>query len=269
MRLHTRSWGQKDGEPVFCVHGIGQHGGVFEPLGRRLAELGFRVVAVDLRGHGRSLRQPPWNVETHVADLIDTCNGLGLQVAGWVGHSFGGRLVAALAARAPQRTSRLALLEPGLQVSAEHALQRADIDRLDWSFATVDGAVAALLSADGVIATPHATAMAFAQGDMQRGPDDRLRFGFAPGAVVVAWSEMTLPPPPIARVPTLLLHASAAVLEGPDPEASYREALGPLLTVAEVPNGHNVMWESPQETVAAIESFVTARPLQAAAAPLI
>jgi hypothetical protein len=38
----------------------------------------------------------------------------------------------------------------------------------------------------------------------------------------------------------------------------YREALGSLLTMAAVPNGHNVLWESPLETGAAIRSFLAA-----------
>ena len=35
--------------------------------------------------------------------------------------------------------------------------------------------------------------------DVRKGPDGRFRFSFCPGAAVVAWSEMTLPAPPIAH----------------------------------------------------------------------
>jgi lipase len=267
MQLHARRWGFAEAEPVLCIHGVCQHGGIFEPLGVRMAQGNRQVIAVDLRGHGQSTREPPWSATQHVDDLVETADALGVETATWVGHSFGGRLAAAVAARAPERVDRLVLIDPGLEVATDHALRRAEIDRLDWSFATIDGAVAALLSIDDVIATPHETAMAYARDDLQRGPDGRLRFSFCPSAVVVAWSEMAEPSPVIADVPTLLLHTETALRKGPRFERAYRDALGPLLTVATVPNGHNVMWESPQETITTIERFVGSALERAASAP--
>ena len=40
--------------------------------------------------------------------------------------------------------------------------------------------------------------------------------------------------------------------------ARYEEELGDLLAVVRVPNGHNVLWESPAETIGAIEDFLAA-----------
>src|ERR1700761_4687087 len=99
--LHTRCWGRSGGDPVVCVHGIGQHGGIFEEMALRLAELDHRVVSVDLRGHGNSDREPPWNTDTHVDDLLQTADSLDVGAATWIGHSFGGRLIATLADREP------------------------------------------------------------------------------------------------------------------------------------------------------------------------
>jgi lipase len=254
--LRTHKWGPPSGEPVVCVHGVAQHGGIFEPLGRRLAESGRHVVAVDLRGHGESSREPPWNVDTHVDDLLETASELGIECPTWVGHSFGGRIVATLAEREPQRADRLALLEAGLQVPADHVLRQAELDRLDWSFATVEGATNALLAADTVVAAPDEVVAAYVKDDVRRGADGRLRFRFCPSTVVVAWSELALPPPPIAQLPTLFVGAMAPLFDARDAIRRYRDALGPLLTVVTVPNGHNVLWESPAETVAAVESFL-------------
>ena len=69
MQLKTRHWGAAGAAPIVCVHGLTQHGGIFTDLGKRLAEEGRRVVSVDLRGHGDSGREPPWNTDTHVDDL--------------------------------------------------------------------------------------------------------------------------------------------------------------------------------------------------------
>jgi lipase len=257
MLLHIRQWGSGSAESVVCVHGIAQHGGVFEELGRRLAENGRQVVSVDLRGHGASDREPPWNTDTHVDDLLETVDSLDISRATWIGHSFGGRLVAALAVRAPERAKRLALLDPGFGVPAAHALRSAEIDRLDWSFASVDGAVNALLSADTVAAAPRETVAAFAADYLERGSDGRLRFRFSPAAAVVAWSEVTLPPPEIAQLPTLLVRPVTSSIHSRPEDRRYRDALGSLLVIAAVPHGHNVLWESPTETIAAIVGFLT------------
>lgn len=256
MILHTRRWGPEKPESVVCVHGVAQHGGIYEDLGTRLAEQGHSVVAVDLRGHGDSGREPPWNTETHVADLLETADSLGIERATWIGHSFGGRLVATVAASAPERTKATTLLDPGLEVPPALVLQGAEIERLDWSFATVEGAVNALLSKSASVAAPRDVVTAYVKGDVSKGPDGRFRFRFSPSAAVVAWNEVALPAPSVAPVPTLLIVSEASVGRASLLKSRYREALGDLLTDIVVPNGHNVLWEAPAETIGAIEQFL-------------
>jgi lipase len=256
MRLKARQWGSGDAGHVVCVHGLTQHGGIYEGLGRRLAEDGHRVASLDLRGHGDSGREPPWNTEAHVTDLLETAWDLGIERATWIGHSFGGRMIAALAAATPELVEALVLLDPGFTVPPAYALESAEVERLDWSFATIDGAVNALLSSDSVVASPKEVVTAYVESDLERGPDGRLRFGFSPSAAVVAWNELTLPEPEIARVPTLLVRPVTSTIHNRADDRRYREALGSLLTMAAVPNGHNVLWESPLETEAAILDFL-------------
>jgi lipase len=256
MKLNTHRWGPSDAGAIVCLHGVAQHGAVFEDLGRRLAENGHSVVSVDLRGHGGSGHEPPWNVETHVRDIEETIDSLGIERVSWVGHSFGGRLAAALAVKLADRTERVALLDPGLAVPVERALRSAEIERLDWSFATVDGALNALLSNEAIVASPREVVAAYVEDDVSKGPDGRFRFSFCPSAVVVAWSEMTLLPPQIAHVPTLLVMAEKPLFDGSHQRRRYEEELGALLTQVDVPNGHNVLWESPRETMDAVERFL-------------
>jgi lipase len=258
MVLGTRRWGDVKPDCVVCVHGVAQHGGVFGDLAERLAEQGHSVVAVDLRGHGESGREPPWNTETHVRDLLETVDALGIERATWIGHSFGGRLVAEVGARFERRAERLILIEPALNVEPARALRNAEIERLDWSFATVDGAVNALLSSDLVVSAPREVVAAYAREDLRKGPDGRFRFSFCPSTVVVAWSEVTLAAPSIAMLPTLLLWADVSLVDREVQEQRYRETLGDLLTAVTVPNGHNVLWESPEQTHAALERFLAA-----------
>jgi lipase len=255
MILNTRSWGDPREFCIVCIHGVGQHGGVFAELGEHLAERGHAVTAVDLRGHGESGREPPWNVESHLGDLLETFDACGIRRAALVGHSFGGRIAAGLAVAASERTGSLILLEPGLHIPPGRALQGAEMDRLDWSFEKPAGAVNALLGREDATATPREVAERYVRGDVRKGPDGRYRFRFCPGAAVTAWSEMALPAPPVALVPTLIVRTVVSLV-GSGVEQRYRDELGAGLTVVTVPNGHNVLWESPAETIAAVDSFL-------------
>lgn len=258
MRLHSETDGPADGPAVVIVHGITQHGGVWAPLAAMLAGDGMRVVRVDIRGHGQSGHRPPWSLGTHVDDLLETVGDLGVERAAWVGHSLGGMLVAGVAARAPERVERVALLDPAMGLDPEFALMCAENDRLDWSFASVDEAVDTLLAAGFLVATPRQTLVDYAAGDLHPGPDGRLRFSFCASTAVAAWSEMTLAPPPVADVPTLLVRVQAPLFDGSAQDERYRQALGPWLTEAHVPNGHNVQWESLDEIAGLLREFLPA-----------
>jgi lipase len=258
MLLHTRRWGFPRAEAVVCIHGAAQHAGVFEPLGKRLAARDQFVVAVDLRGHGESGREPPWNTESHVEDVLATMDELGIEHATLIGHSYGGLVAATLAASAEGRVDRLVLLDPGIELPPAQALKYAEIDRLDWSFSTPEGALNALLSSDRIVAAPRETVAAFVTDDVQPGPDGLLRFSYSPATAVVLWSEVTRAAPPIAQLPTLLVRPASSFIDRRAQDRRYRDALGPALTVAPVPNGHNVLWEAPTETALAIESFLDA-----------
>lgn len=256
MLLKTRQWGQDSPNAIVCIHGLTQHGGVFEAVGQHFASRGHSVIAVDLRGHGGSGAEPPWSTETHVQDILETLDNAGVERASWIGHSYGGRLAAALAATAFERTNALALLEAPSQIAPERALRAIEIERLDWSFATVDGAIQAMLASDLTVAPPRDLVGAFVKDDVRQGPDGRFRFRFSPGAVVVAWSEMTLPPPPIVETPTLLVCASQPLADTSERDREYEVALAELQERVEVPNGHNVLWEAPSETLNAIEGLL-------------
>jgi lipase len=266
MILNTRNWGEARHESIVCIHGVGQHGGVFAELGEHLAERGHMTTAVDLRGHGDSGREPPWNVERHLWDLLETLDARGIRRAALVGHSFGGRVAAALAAAVGERSGGLVLLEPGLQIPSDRALQGAEMDRLDWSFETPEGAVNALLGREDAAATPREVAESYVRDDVRQGPDGRYRFRFCPAAAVTAWSEMALPAPPIAPVPTLIVRTEVSLVNF-GVEQRYREELGARLTVTTVPNGHNVLWESPAETIAAVAAFLEGGMEAAGSAP--
>ncbi|MEU3569904.1 alpha/beta hydrolase [Kitasatospora sp. NPDC036755] len=92
MELHTREWGDGDRLAVL-VHGIMSDHRTWRLVGPALAERGYRVIAVDLRGHGRSPRgtgaspAERYPLEAYAEDLLDTLPA-GPELA--IGHSLGG-----------------------------------------------------------------------------------------------------------------------------------------------------------------------------------
>ncbi|MFB6890219.1 alpha/beta fold hydrolase [Kitasatospora sp. NPDC056327] len=91
MKLNTREWGTGD-RVALLVHGIMSDHRTWRSVGPALAARGYRVIAVDLRGHGVSPRGEGadpverYGPERYAEDLVDTLPG-GAELA--IGHSLG------------------------------------------------------------------------------------------------------------------------------------------------------------------------------------
>jgi long-chain acyl-CoA synthetase len=107
--LHVAEMGHSHRQTVVLVHGAAGNWRNFLPQMKFLSQ-NFRVVAVDLRGHGRS----PWpnpasRIDDFYADLEEFLDWLPERFS-LVAHSFGGYLCTRLAASHPERIQHLALL---------------------------------------------------------------------------------------------------------------------------------------------------------------
>lgn len=85
MQLHTHEWGAGERVAVL-VHGMMSDHRTWHRVGPALAERGYRVLAVDLRGHGRSPRGE-YGAEVFAEDLVETLPAAPEVV---IGHSLGG-----------------------------------------------------------------------------------------------------------------------------------------------------------------------------------
>lgn len=94
-----------EGVPLVMVHGIIAEGMLYARTLRRFAGMGFRVIAVDSAGHGRTdgLGRRGWRWSNYVDLHERVLDHLGIERAVLMGHSMGGRIVVDLAARRPER----------------------------------------------------------------------------------------------------------------------------------------------------------------------
>jgi pimeloyl-ACP methyl ester carboxylesterase len=112
--------------PVLMVHGLASNARLWDGVAERLAGAGHPVAAVDQRGHGQSSKpESGYDFATLTEDLVAV-----LEQLGWVGsrkpvvagQSWGANVVLELAARHPDATAGLALVDGGtMELSARFA----------------------------------------------------------------------------------------------------------------------------------------------------
>lgn len=102
---------QGAGAPILLAHATGFHARVWDEVARRLP--GRRVIALDLRGHGRSSKPvPPYHWHFFGEDVARLLDDLDLQRVVGVGHSMGGHTIADAAIQRPDRFAALVLIDP-------------------------------------------------------------------------------------------------------------------------------------------------------------
>lgn len=122
--LYYRDWGR--GRPVVLVHSMLMSSDMWQHQMLHLADHGFRAIAYDRRGHGRSDESATdYGFDTLADDLAALLERLDLAEVTLVGHSMGGgEVVRHLSRHGGARVSRFALVGstvPALQVDAETA----------------------------------------------------------------------------------------------------------------------------------------------------
>jgi pimeloyl-ACP methyl ester carboxylesterase len=113
--IHVRVGGQ--GPAVVLLHGFGDTGDMWAPLAADLAR-DHVVVVPDLRGMGLSSHpEGGYDKRTQAADIRSVLTQLGLDRAAIVGHDIGTMVAYAYAARYPDKTEKLVVMDapvPGI-----------------------------------------------------------------------------------------------------------------------------------------------------------
>jgi non-heme chloroperoxidase len=121
--IYYKDWGPRDGQPVVFHHGWPLSADDWDNQMLFFMSHGYRVIAHDRRGHGRSTQTSTGHdMDTYVADVIALTDALDLQGAFHIGHSTGGGEVARYAARAKAgRVAKAVLVSavPPIMVKSE------------------------------------------------------------------------------------------------------------------------------------------------------
>ncbi|MGF1521110.1 MAG: alpha/beta fold hydrolase [Leptolyngbyaceae cyanobacterium] len=115
LDLCVCTWGRETGTPILCLHGVLNQGAIWDAIAPPLVQQGYRIIAPDLRGHGKSAHVGPegnYQLLDHLGDVDALIQQLGLAACHVVGHSMGAVIAASLASARPRRTQSLTLVEP-------------------------------------------------------------------------------------------------------------------------------------------------------------
>ena len=254
MNLTRYEWGEPGLPPLVCLHGVTSHGRHFAQLAERLASR-FHVIALDLRGHGGSSWEPPWNLEQHVADVLEAAPA---ERCAWLGHSFGGRVAYETAAAAPERVERLVLLDPAIRIPPDLGIAAAENARRDRSYVSFAEGIDRRYEESFLTSAPRELVEEELRVHLLEDDEGRFRYRYCQSTVVAAYGEMTREPPAFERVriPTLLVLGDISYLPYDDLLGAHQDALGDLLEVDRISAGHTVLWDALEDTVGAVERFL-------------
>ncbi|MEV4436257.1 alpha/beta hydrolase [Streptomyces sp. NPDC049555] len=110
--IFYKDWGPREGEPIVFHHGWPLSADDWDNQMLFFLAQGYRVIAHDRRGHGRSTQTATGHdMDTYAADVTALTDALDLRGAVHIGHSTGGGEVARYVARAkPGRVSKAVLV---------------------------------------------------------------------------------------------------------------------------------------------------------------
>lgn len=181
-------WGQQDGNVIICVHGLTGNGSDFDEIAPHLVNDGYRVIAIDLPGRGRSdfLKNPlDYNYMQYWADLTALMVHLGIntpQSIDWLGVSLGGLLGIYLAALPGSPIKRLILNDVGPEVPKEALDFIAKVVSQEYSFDTVQDLEKRMRETRGLTWGPVTDAQwrHMAEHNARALPDGRITYGYDP-----------------------------------------------------------------------------------------
>ena len=185
LALHYLEWGEADAPPIVCVHGYTGSADAFNALARQLKDR-YRILALDVRGHGESARSPTgaYSYADQASDLAGFVAGLGLDKFVLIGTSMGGIIAMAYAAEHAGRLSGLVINDIGPEPEAGTQRITQMVGSRPDEFATLEEALAYRREVSPIVAGRSADDQReLALGVLRRRPDGRWGWKMDPAYI--------------------------------------------------------------------------------------
>ena len=253
--------------PVIAIHGLTRNSADFEAIAPLVAQSGRRVLALDVRGRGRSDRAPDpmtYTPDVYARDVVALMEQAGIDRAVFIGTSMGGLITMALGAIKPKAVTAAILNDIGPSVSPEGLARIASYSGQPVEIPTWADAAAYARRINEIAFPNHSDAdwEAFARRIFRDGTEGSPVLDYDPDIAVpirAAGAKALIPNlwPFFRRVakkkPTLLIRGGTSDLLGADIVEKMRKA-APEMEYAEVPGiGHAPMLDEPEAKAAIFE----------------
>lgn len=262
LSLTALIWGDSAAPPLLALHGWLDNAGSYSFLAPKLAQH-FRVIALELPGHGHSSHLPAgisYHYVDYVSAVLSAADALGLERYSLLGHSLGAGIASLAAAATPPRIDRLFLIEGlgPLGDDGANTLQRfrdayaapATSGKSLRLFANTDQAISARTMASGLraeLARPIVErGLVQVEGGYHWRSDPRLT---QPSAVRLGEAQIRALLAGI-EAPTSLLLSTPVTPYLPSAMMEARAHLVPRIDVTHMDGGHHLQLEHPDAVAA-------------------
>lgn len=263
LSLFARDYCGGDGParlPVIAIHGLTRNSADFETIAPLIAQSGRRVLAIDVRGRGRSDRAPDpmtYSPDVYARDVLALMDQAGIEKAVFLGTSMGGLITMAIAALRSKAIAAAIINDVGPEVSPVGLTRIAAYMGQPVEIATWAEAADHVKGLNAV-ALPHYTDAdwaAFARRTFREGTEGTPVPDYDPDIAVpirAAGAKALVPNlwPLFRRLtkgrPALLIHGETSDLLSPAIAAKMRKA-APKMDYVQVPGiGHAPMLDEPE-----------------------
>lgn len=276
LSLYARDYAGSGGParcPVVCIHGLTRNSADFEDVAPWIAGQGRRVLAVDIRGRGRSDRDTDparYSPPVYADDVLALLDAAGISRAVFVGTSMGGIITMAIAAKRLRAIAAAVLNDVGPRISMVGLNRIRSYVGKGKPVESWEDAAAYIRSINGA-AFPDNTMddwRQFARRTFREDSQGKFSTNYDPQIAAAIQGAKLKPTSLAARLlfrrlarskPTLLIRGGISDLVGPE-EAHYMRQAAPAIAYAEVPGvGHAPMLTEPAAQ-AAIAEFLARVP---------
>jgi len=256
LRIHYLDWGNDTATPFILIHHNQSNAHTWDFFARRIRDR-YRVIAMDMRGHGDSdwAGEGNYTTEHHASDVAALIRHLGLTRAILMGGSTGGRVALVTAATLPDVAAVLIMEDVGAVRPPSIAQGFADrVAAGELEFDTVDEWARQLQNQHR--RTPFHVFQHLAAHGTKRLPNGKL--GLKRDVLIQRdfialelWRYVEQ-----LRCPFLLLHGTLSDVVGEDQIARFREIRPDMEIVTVEDAGHLIVHDQPEVFDATVLGFL-------------